>query len=205
MIFYYIVVLSMPLLRLALFERQTAGFTIEKYLGGVCLLAAAAELFSGGKTPSLLRTRQARMFVLLSFIVAVSYLKLVSEQGFSANPLALMYLSQFLFFWATLVLVNSADRLRRVLLMMVGSLGFSSFIVLREWQKGTAMYGEAYRSGYVAGDPNYFAASAVLCVPLALYFGTHLRSRVQRVCCWASLLLGVAGIMATSSRGGLIG
>src|SRR5438105_5106196 len=110
MIFYYIVVLSMPLVKLALFEREIAGLTIEKYLGGLCVLAAAAELFSGGKTPSLLRTRQARMFVLLIFMVGISYLKLVSEQGVSANPLALMYLSQLLFFWATLALVNSADR-----------------------------------------------------------------------------------------------
>jgi O-antigen ligase len=116
-----------------------------------------------------------------------------------------LYTSQVIFFVTTLILVDSLDRLRKVLLAAIGSVGLASLYMLREWWAGSAEYGAGYRPGYVAGDPNFFAASALTCLPLAFAWALGASRPWERVFCLGALLLGLAGSMVAASRGGFLG
>jgi O-antigen ligase len=115
----------------------------------------------------------------------------------------LSYISFPLFFFITLTLVDSLRRLRTVLLVAVGSVGFASAHVVREWQK----YGGfgTYRPGYVTGDANYYSLSALLCVPIAFYLMGSRQRPWERWFCGGCLALTMLGLTAAASRGALLG
>jgi len=102
-------------------------------------------------------------------------------------------------------LVNSAERVRWSLISCVAAMGWASLYCLREWQKGVAEYGIGYRPGYVTGDPNYFTASAILCLQAALFFIFHRRKKWELWFALAGLAVTIPAIIVTASRGGFIG
>src|SRR5439155_27111464 len=184
---------------------QIAGVTVVKYVGLVCLAYAAFSLLGRRRWPEFLGTAQARAFLAFFCLVVVSYVLHgpgVAGVGWGALT---GYISHVGFFFTTVVLVTSLERLRRVMLVAVGSMALASLYVLREWWGGSAMYGAGYRPGYVTGDPNFFAASALLCLPLALEWSGESRRPAERLYCLGCLVLGLAASMVAASRGGFLG
>jgi O-antigen ligase len=102
-------------------------------------------------------------------------------------------------------LVDSVPRLRRALLAAVAAMGLVSLYVIRDWQVSSAVYGASYRPGYVAGDANFFTASVLLCVPVALVLLWNERSAVVKLFCLGSLVVTLAAITLAASRGGFLG
>jgi len=205
MIFYYLLVLSLPLVNHPIFGAQIAGVTVVKYVGLVCLAYAAFSLLGRRRSPEFLGTAQARAFLAFFCLVVVSYVLHgpgVAGVGWGALT---GYISHVGFFFTTVVLVTSLERLRRVMLVAVGSMALASLYVLREWWGGSAVYGADYRPGYVTGDPNFFAASALVCLPMAFVWTLEGRPRWERIYCLGCLLLGLAGTMVAASRGGFVG
>jgi O-antigen ligase len=114
------------------------------------------------------------------------------------------YLSFMLLFFTTLIVVDSLERLRWVLLMAIGSVAYASLHVVREWQK----YGQmslSYRPGWVTGDPNYFSVSALLCVFLAVYLLRSTQRTWERWFCIVSIALTLVAFTLAASRGGFLG
>src|SRR5712691_10217204 len=148
MIFYYVLVLSLPLIAHPIFGSKAAGFTVVKYLGLVCLGYAFLSLVGRRRPPAFTATPLARAFLAFFAFTALSYM--LSRLG--PNPgntdVLIAYFSHVVFFVTTLVVVDSLERLRWVLLCAVGSMALASFYVLREWQGGSARYGAGYRPGY---------------------------------------------------------
>lgn len=205
MIFYYLLVLSLPLVDHAIFGAQIGGVTVIKYVGLVCLVYALFSLLGRRRTPEFLGTAQARAFLAFFCLAVVSYLLHGPGVVGAGRGALIAYVSHVGFFITTLVLVSSLERLRRVMLVAVGSMALASLYVLREWQGGSSVYGAGYRPGYVTGDPNFYAASTVLCLPLAFGWALDRRPAVERLYCLGCLLAGLAGSMVAASRGGFIG
>jgi O-antigen ligase len=205
MILYYVLVLSLPLVSHPLFESEAGGISFEKYLGFLCLGYALLTLGGRVDRPRLFGTPQARWFTVFFGLVVLSYV----TSGLGPQPgeraILVIYVSQFAFFVTTLILVDSLERLRRVLLVAIGSTALASLYVLKEWVGGSAIYGTGYRPGYVTGDPNFFAASALLCLPLALEWAGSSPRPAQRLYCLGCLVLGLAATMVAASRGGFLG
>jgi putative inorganic carbon (HCO3(-)) transporter len=107
-------------------------------------------------------------------------------------------------FFITVVVVDSLDRLRGVVLVAIGSLGVASLYVLRDWQMFHNVYRD-YRPGWVVGDPNYFSVSALLFLPMAYLMLKEKGRPWQWMYCVGCLILTVLALMVSASRGGFLG
>jgi O-antigen ligase len=202
-IFFYLLVSVLPLVRHPLWSAFVGDLTVIKYVGVGSLAYALLYLPARPARVRFFETRQARLFVLFCLLGMASYLaKGIRITRFELSPFV-SYLSFLLFFFITLTLVDSLKRLRTVLLVAVASVGFASLHVVREWQKYGG-FGE-YRPGYVTGDANYYSLSALLTVPIAFCL---LRARLrpwQRWFCLTCLGVTLLGLTAAASRGGFVG
>ena len=203
MIFFYLLVSVLPLMRHPIWSAFVGDLTVIKYVGVGSL--AYAVFYLGARTwpPRFFASPQSRWFAALSVLAIASYAAWgMPIYVFEASPW-LSYVSFLLFFFITLTLVDSVRRLRTVLLVAIGSVGFASLHVIREWQK----YGGfgTYRPGYVTGDANYYSLSALLCVPLAFYLTFSRQRPWERWFCRICLALTILGLTAAASRGALLG
>jgi len=201
-ILYYLLVSGMPLVRHPLWADFFGELTVIKYVGLGCVLYMVVHLFQRRTPLRFLNTCQARWFWGLTALSTMSYLTIGSSSAIQISPL-MNYISFGVFFFITVVVIDSLDRVRSVLLVAIGSMAFASLYVLREWQKGG--FAAASRPGWVTGDPNYFTVSALLFLPMALYLRQVARSRTERVFCTGCFLLTLLAIIAGASRGGFLG
>ena len=203
MILFYLLVSVMPMIRHPLWSDLIGDITVIKYLGFVCAAYAVVYLGARGSAPNFLASAQARWFLALSALATVSYVLWAVPQPFEISPL-MSYVSFLLFFFVTMVVVDSMDRFRWSMLVAIGSVAYASLHVLREWQKyGGMSFG--YRPGWITGDPNYFSVSALLCLPLTFYMLRSKQARWERLFCQISLVLTIASLTLAGSRGAFLG
>jgi len=198
MALFYFLIFIMPLENHPLWSQKVGGLTLFKYLGVACLFYAVFHLIERRVPPTFFRTWQSRFFVIFVMIASSSYL----TKSLTAFDIILPYVSFLLLFFITLTVVDSLDRLNRVLIVYVGSVAFASLYVIREWQKGG--FGET-RPGWIVGDANSFGVIASLCLPVAFCLMLERRSRWERLFYAGSLLVTVVAVIAGASRGGFFG
>lgn len=203
MILFYLLILIMPLENHPIWEHHFGPLTVIKYIGLGCCVAAAFYLPARkGGVPQFLGTWQARLFVVLLLIATVSYAtKGYNDRSGFENPLT-MYVSFLLLYFITITLVDSPRRLRNVLLAAIGSVGFASLYVIREWQRSG--FASDFRPGWVVGDANYFTVSVAACIPIAIYLFLVSRKRGERFFCLACVVLSLFASWLGASRGGFI-
>jgi O-antigen ligase len=199
-IFFYLLISVMPLMLHPFWSMFMGELTMIKYLGAICFAYALMRL-SERKTPlRLFATAQARCFIAFMMLASLSFLGHGAPVSFESSPF-MACVSFLLLFITTLIIVDSLDRLRYVLLAGVGSMAFASIYVLREWQKSG--FAAKVRPGWVTGDANYFTASVLVFLPVAFCLmrrGTLL----QRAFCAGCLSLTLLAITGASSRGGFL-
>src|SRR5262245_37392952 len=194
----------MPMIQHPLWSNLVGEFTLVKYLGFVCFGYAVLYLFIRNGRPSFLGSWPARFFVALSLLGMTSWLAYGVGQAIEVSPF-MSYLSFQMLFFTTIVLVDSLERLRWVLITAIGSVAYASLHVLREWQKYGGM-STGYRPGWVTGDPNYFSVSALLCIPLAVFLlGRAGQPRWERRFCLAAIAVTLIALTLAASRGGFLG
>lgn len=201
MILFYLLVSLAPMPNHPLFEEPLAGLTLIKWLGILCCGYALLRLLRTSRVPAFMTSWQARCFMMLSGIATISFLTLSKTEGLTFSPMA-TYFSYLLFFFITISVVNTYERLHQTLLAAVAGFAWASLYVIREFQLsgGTNM-----RPGYVTGDSNYFATCTLLVLPVAVYFAKLGSSRLERWFCGISLILILSAFTLASSRGGLVG
>jgi len=203
MIIFYLLIAIMPLVVHPIWtETKLAGLTLNKYVGILTLLVAVWDLLSSRRPVHLFRTMQSRIFVIFAFVMMGSFLLFGSSGPLEESPFA-NWSSFLLLFVATSILLTSRRRLRWVLLSLVGGVAFASLHLIREWQKGGMAAGE--RPGWVTGDPNYFALSALLCLPLGLLLAQQCRTQWERIFCRACCGVTLFALTLAGSRGGFLG
>lgn len=201
MIFYYILVFAAPMPNHPLFEARVAGLSVVKWIGIACCAFALYQMSKRRRVPGFVSSIEARAFMALFCIAALSSVTLSKTDEITFRPMA-SYVSFALLFFITIALVNSYERLHTTLLAAIAGEALTSLYVIREFQ---ASGGTNLRPGYIAGDSNYFATCAVLVIPFAMYFAWKSTSRTERWFCAVSLLFILVAFTLASSRGGLIG
>lgn len=201
MILFYILVMAAPMPNHPLFEAQIAGLTVIKWVGILCCVYTLFLWARRRRLPELLNSTEVRAFLVLLWIAVSSFLTLSKTGNITFNPMS-SYLSFLLLFILVLSLVDTYERLHKVLLVALAGVAVTSLYVIREFQ---LTGGRNLRPGYVAGDSNYFAASAVLMIPISIYFARAKVSRCERWFCVSSLLLILLAFTLASSRGGAVG
>jgi O-antigen ligase len=203
MIFFYLLVLSLPFVDHGLLAREVAGLTLEKFMGAICFCYALSYLPRRVALPSLFASRQAKAFAVYVGVTVISYLTMSDAINF--QDLVGIFLSQFVFFVTVMILLDSRERIQSTLLVLAASMGLISLYLIREWVANLGEYGFSYRPGWVAGDPNMFCASALIALPL-MFFSLAYAERVwQRAGVVACIALTVFSFFLASSRGGFIG
>lgn len=202
-VFFYFLILLLPLTTHPLWTRSMAGMTPIKALGLMIAAYAAAYVFMRKERLQLLGTWQARLYVFLCVLGTISLTIKGEDSGLIMNMVQI-YVSIALLYFATVVLVDSLPRLRSVLLCMIASMSIASLYVLREWQVYHNVYA-GLRPGGVSGDCNYFAASALITVPMSYYFWRHSARTWISILCLSSLGLSLLAMMLGASRGGFLG
>jgi O-antigen ligase len=203
MVLLDLLISAMPLTRDPLWERFMSDLTAIKYLGLLCLLCALWRCLAARKLPPLWMAPQALGLLALCVWAAASWLTLGPPLAWDQSPL-LSYVSFVVLLLITLSLVDTWPRLGNVLAAMSAAVAVASLYILREWQKYHAVYRD-FRPGWVTGDPNYFTASALVALPLALAFSGHATRWWLRYAARACALLTLAAIALAASRGGLLG
>lgn len=203
MLFFYLLVFILPFERHPIWSRMIFGFTVTKYIGIASTLYALFYLTAREGSWTALRGSVAKLFLVFYGIAAISHITKGPAGEAEFNPF-ISYTSFLLLFFVTVTLVDSLPRLRWTLLVAVGSVGLASMYVIREWQKFHNVY-PGFRPGWVVGDANYFALSAVLCAPLAFYLMKESEVLWERVYCLGCLLLTLVAVTLSASRGGFLG
>ncbi|MGH9198550.1 MAG: hypothetical protein ACRD1T_22810, partial [Acidimicrobiia bacterium] len=134
MIAYYFLVSLLPLMLHPFWNMFVGDLTMIKYLGFICFALALLKLLERGTSPGFLETPQARWFLVFFIIMTISYTSKGLTFSWDHSPL-ISYFSQVMFFVTTLTLIDSSDRLRWTLLVAIGSLGWATLYVIREFQK----------------------------------------------------------------------
>lgn len=203
MIFFYLMVGIMPLVQHPIWsEIKILGLTLNKWVGVCATLAALLEFLAARRSIAIYRTVQARLFVLFGFMMMGSFLAFGPNVSLAESPFGNWSSFVLLLFMSSLLL-TSRRRLRWTLLWAVGGVAFASLHLIREWQAG-GMGGGA-RPGWVTGDPNYFALSGLLCLPLGFLLAQQRPERWERIYCFGCALVTLVAVTLTGSRGGLVG
>jgi O-antigen ligase len=204
MIFYYILVLTLPFVAHPWFGIGLGGITVEKVVGAAAIVYAVVHLALREKKPVFVDTWPARAFLVFFLLSLGSHwlfgINGPTDQDFGFHPFNFL-----LMIFMTVSVVDTIPRLRWTLLAAVASAAWASLYMLRDYQGGSAVYGAGYRPGYVVGDPNYFASSALLCLPLAYLFSRSMLQRWLRWSCAVSVVLILAAMTVSGSRGGFLG
>jgi O-antigen ligase len=176
---------------------------LEKFVGAICFCCALAYLPRRRTLPALFASSQAKAFAVYVALAVISYVTMNDEINF--RDLVGIFLSQFLFFIAVMILVDSRERLQNTLLVLAASLGIISLYLIREWAANVPIYGFGYRPGWVAGDANMFCASALVALPLMFFSLTHAERAWQRAGIISCLAVTLVAFILASSRGGFLG
>lgn len=200
MFFYYILILTLPLTQHWLLGGGTGDVTVIKYLALACLPFAFLRLIGRNRPHGIKITGVGIAFLIYFLIGITSYF--LRGGRLTLEPSALMNIgSMLLFFILTVGLVDSIERLHRVILVCVASVGLASVYVIRDWL-GNPYPG--YRPGGISGDANYFSlcASAALLIGLNLIFGK--RPRREKIAVLLSLGVTAVALILAASRGGYL-
>jgi O-antigen ligase len=203
MFFYYWLVWILPLMQHPIWGRKVGPLTVYEYIGVVCFVYACSHIVARHILPSFLGTWETRLVVMLYVIALLSALTKGRGIGLSNGPLIIYTSSLFLIF-ITISIVDTLQRLRWTVLTLIGSYGLASLYVIREWQKGHNLY-KNFRPGWIVGDANYFATTAIFAVVLAFYFMQGRRARWEKAFCVVCLLLTITAVTLCASRGGFLG
>lgn len=203
MIVFYFLIGIMPLSDHHIWASFVGDLTIFKYVGAASALYALAYLNARRSAPPCFRTWQARLFIIFYLIATISYFTKGLRGSLELSPF-LSYTSFLLLFLITVTVVDSARRLRSVMLVAIGSVAFASLYMIREWQKYHNLYAD-FRPGWVVGDPNYFTISALLTLPAAFYLMLASIRVLERCFCAGCLVLTLLAVTFGASRGGFLG
>jgi O-antigen ligase len=200
MIFFYWLVWILPLQKHPIWGREIGPLTVFECLGVVCFVYALGHIVAGQIVPPFLGTWETRLVLLLYLIEIFSVLT-----KWRGNMSALIvYTSSLCLVFITISVVDTLRRLRWTVLTLVGSYGFASLFLIREWQYGRSLYSN-FRPGWIVGDSNYFSATGIFAIVLAFYFMQGRRPRWEKAYCTACLLLIILAVTFCASRGGFLG
>ena len=197
MILFYVLVLSVPLNNHWLLSGR-GDFTVFKGLGLACLPFALGHL-AFRSAPLKLNA----VFPALAGGFAIEVFSFFSHGGRLGDPILTNRVSMLLLFFLIIALVDSIARLRRVILVMIGSVTITAVYVVRDWQSNRII--ADYRPGGVSGDANYFALCASACMLLSLQLVLSRPTRWEKRYLYGCLAITSVAFLMAASRGGFVG
>jgi O-antigen ligase len=197
MIFFYVLASMATFLHAPFLSRFLPDSIAFKALGAICFVYAVFYWRSGSTAPRFFESWQSRLLLLFYVIASAS-----CAMGGNPSPW-FIYTDFMLLFFVTVCVVDSLRRLSWVLFSALAGLAYGSVHVVVEWVHFHNIYSN-YRAGLSVGDGNYFATSAVLCLPFALLAVLHGKKLRVRLLYGGCLVVSLLGVTVCASRGGFL-
>jgi putative inorganic carbon (HCO3(-)) transporter len=182
---------------------SVGGTTISRLVAPIALLVVLVELMRGAGRMQ--RGSQLAWVCGYSLIALASGLWSVNAGATATLLASLLIALTYMLCYA--VLLDSEQQLRRVLFILAcGSLvvGAWSLASFKGWTVGSSSGLQAGRAQGGVGDPNFFANIQLVVLPIVLVLAADTKVRWMRYFLGFTALVGVASILSTLSRGGLI-
>lgn len=199
MVLYYLLILLIPFNTHPFWSQNIMmqGLTPIKIVG----IAALIYAFIYGSGKRIYGRRGQRQYKWLLFLLLwVSLSSFVN--GLSFHMVYMRLFSMISFFFITILLVDSKEKVRKSLVVAVLSMCIATAYTVRDYIIYTIPYG--WRPPGSFGDSNYYALSAVSMVPVAFYLWKHDHTKWIRLFGLAAFSFITLGIALTLSRGGLL-
>jgi O-antigen ligase len=202
-IFLYFLIFAMPFYRHPVIDSGSGAFTLVKSMGLAGLFYTLFYIPAHG-LPNYLQSRQAKLFFAIFSIAAFSFLRKGKGPNVEVGDPFMLWCGIVVFFLLIVSLVDTPTRIRRSLLVAVGSICFASLYPLREFSIYSLSLPNFRPEGKIVGDSNYFALAAMLGLPIAYSWFISERRPVYRWSLFACLVVISAGTASVGSRGGLL-
>jgi O-antigen ligase len=203
-IFFYILIFTLAIPNHPILAAHLGPLTVLKYLGIICLLASLCEMFRTRKYPPLFRAMASRWYLVYVMVALISCLVRDGTSAFDSDPFLYTF-STFSLFIVTMIMANTINRVRWAVLVTLVSIAWGSLYVIRQWQQYHNIYRGFRTFGGLAGDPNYYAVTVVLWVPLMIFWLLSERPKWEKWLCIGCLVFLGLGFIFAASRGGFIG
>jgi len=182
--------------------RVVGYLTVIKILGLVVMAWALLYGLGRGRLSALANSTGALFLLILLIALRSHILRFLNDDPTSSAAFN-SYLSMLGLMIATMLLVDSRSKVRWALLACWVGVALGGLYVIREFQLYHGLY-ESFRPGWVVGNPNYYAASVAVCLPMGLALLQLEKRPLLRL-----LVLGCFGVtgiafLLTGSRGGLV-
>jgi O-antigen ligase len=129
--------------------------------------------------------------------------------GGSLSVFTELYAKVILVYLLAVNVIDSPDRLDRLVWVLVLALGYIGFRAILDYALGLNMVGHGTRVrgavGGILGNPNDLALNMVAFVPLAVTIALQRVSTFKRLVAAACALFMVGAVVASGSRGGFLG
>jgi O-antigen ligase len=173
--------------------------SVFQYMGLLCAIGAIVRIVSKGRVPAYFGIWPLRLVYLLYALAFIAAVRRPSSVPVLDESLT-TYTSGLLIILITLTLVDNLERLRWTILALIGSYAWACLYVIREWMGSSGL-----RPGWIVGDSNFFATSAIFSMVLAFYFMRSEGPRWQKLYCLGCLTIMLVGTTLCASRGGFLG
>ncbi|HUX66443.1 MAG TPA: O-antigen ligase family protein [Terriglobales bacterium] len=168
---------------------------MEKIVGGLAALALLGAVLGG-------RFRHTREVTLMASFLAYLCLCIPTSiwPGGSFSLVVDGFSKYILVVLATICMVDSLARCRRIMLIQTLALLLMAALALGQARELNRMYGV----GKMFSDPNDFALNLCMILPFCAAFCLSARSRLRRMFWAGAACLAVVAIISTYSRGGFL-
>lgn len=203
MLIFYSLVFTLPIPNHPFLAYQVGPFNVTKYLGLACLLAAVFHIVRSGRWPITKSTKAG--WLLAYFVVAV--VSCIVHDGTASFTLApfLTTISTFVLFFTTVTMIRSVNHLRWAVLVALAAVAWGSLYVISQWLHFHSIIPGFRTWGGLAGDPNYYAVTVVLWMPLMTFWLMTERPKWEKWFCAGCISVMLVGFIFAASRGGFLG
>ncbi len=196
---FILLVLLIPMETHHQLSQTIMGLTVIKWVGVFAVFAAIFDNLRTHRSPLLLQSRQGKFFV---FFLLLLFIRWVFQGNLSNLTPLMIYISFTIFFFVTLSLVNTKERVRQVVWAIVICMLISSMYGVKQYY--TQSY-HGWRSAALFKDINYFSLSLVMAMPFAYYLMKTVRHKFLKIAFIGTIGINFLALVSTFSRGGFVG
>lgn len=156
--------------------------------------------FGGRLHASVLLAGEGKKY-LYFYVVMLLGIPLAYHRRVAFDYVLLSYINNVLFYYICVIMIDSLDKLKRVLLILAASTFFYAFFTL---SAGTMSVGRFFTYGTMF-DPNDIAYTLISLFPVSFFYLLHNEGFFKKILALINVAASTAVILLTGSRGGLLG
>ena len=202
MFLYALIICLMPFQAHPLVSQSFYGLTLIKVVGILALLNCLWQNSTRKESSIIFDDYQGKLYLVL---LMIAFSSCIFKNDWVFSPFR-SFISFFIFYYVTKTVLVDMEKVRITLFLIIVSMFVASFYIFKEYLYFRNIYGEGFRPyGGLFGDPNYFALSAAISLPIAYYLYKTSKSFFLKKIALFILIAISAAVLLSLSRGAFLG